>query len=229
MSVEYLIIGRSGAGVEIRLRLPVNPESNAYSSPFTYEDYEVEARGEVTAIGRRGLREFSLTSFFPRDYNETYCEYVAIPTPQQCVNWLEDLRNTRKPVQLVVSGAGKVNLPVTIRDLQFEPERAGNPGDVYYTITLKEYRDVVVTVVDTSKKKATTATPNTAKRPASSTAPAQVKSYTVVSGDSLWKIAARKSVYGDGSKWRKIYDANKKTIGGNPDKLVVGQKLVIPR
>lgn len=229
MSVEFWIIGRLGNGSEMRFRLPVNPESNTYSSPFTYEDYEVEARGEVTAIGRRGLKEFTLSSFFPRDYNEVYCEYGTIPTPQQCVNWLEDMRNARKPVRLIITGAGGVNLPVTIRDMQIEAERAGSPGDIYYTITLKEYRDVVVTVVDTSKKKATTIKPNDKKRPASSTAPGQVKTYTVVNGDSLWKISARKEVYGAGAQWRKIYDANKKTIGNNPDKLVVGQKLVIPR
>ena len=229
MTVEYWIIGRLASGAEIRLRLPVNPESNAYSSPFTYEDYEVEARGEVTAIGRRGLEEFTLSSFLPRDYNEVYCEYGAIPNPSNCINWLKDMRNTRKPVQLIVTGAGGVNLPVTIRDMQIEPERAGSPGDIYYTITLKEFRDVVVTVVDTSKKPAAPTNPNAQKRPSSPTAPAQVKTYTVVSGDSLWKIAARKDVYGAGAQWRKIYDANKSTIGGNPDKLVVGQKLVIPR
>lgn len=36
------------------------------------------------------------------------------------------------------------------------------------------------------------------------------QSYTVSSGDSLWKIAQKQ--YGDGSKWKKIYDANKDTI-----------------
>jgi uncharacterized protein YraI len=52
------------------------------------------------------------------------------------------------------------------------------------------------------------------------------KNYTVVKGDSLWKIS--KKIYSDGSKWRKIYDANKKTIGSNPDIIKAGMKLVIP-
>lgn len=51
--------------------------------------------------------------------------------------------------------------------------------------------------------------------------------YTVVSGDSLSKIA--KHHYGDASKWHQIYDANKATIGANPDHIEVGQVLNLPK
>ena len=50
--------------------------------------------------------------------------------------------------------------------------------------------------------------------------------YTVVSGDSLWAIAKR--AYGDGAKWNSIYEANKSTIGANPNKIYPGQVLSIP-
>jgi nucleoid-associated protein YgaU len=65
----------------------------------------------------------------------------------------------------------------------------------------------------------------------SSTAPspAPVKSaartYTVVKGDTLSKIA--KSTYGDANKWRKIYEANTDIIQ-NPDLIRPGQVLKIP-
>ncbi len=51
-------------------------------------------------------------------------------------------------------------------------------------------------------------------------------SYTVVSGDSLSKIA--KNHYGDAAKWHQIYEANKALIGNNPDLIEVGQVLTIP-
>jgi nucleoid-associated protein YgaU len=52
------------------------------------------------------------------------------------------------------------------------------------------------------------------------------ESYTVVSGDSLSKIA--KHHYGDAAKWHQIYDANKALIGDNPDHIEVGQVLTLP-
>lgn len=50
--------------------------------------------------------------------------------------------------------------------------------------------------------------------------------YTVKSGDSLWKIAKEK--YGSGAMYTKIYEANKGLIGGNPNLIYPGQQLVIP-
>ena len=51
------------------------------------------------------------------------------------------------------------------------------------------------------------------------------KTYTVVAGDTLSKIAKRK--YGDASKWHRIYEANKDTIK-NPDLIYPGQTFKIP-
>jgi len=49
--------------------------------------------------------------------------------------------------------------------------------------------------------------------------------YTVVSGDSLSKIAQRE--YGKASLWPRIFEANKDQIK-NPDLIHPGQKLRIP-
>ena len=51
------------------------------------------------------------------------------------------------------------------------------------------------------------------------------RTYTVVAGDTLSKIAKRE--YGDASKWHRIYDANKDTIK-NPDLIYPGQTFKIP-
>ena len=60
----------------------------------------------------------------------------------------------------------------------------------------------------------------------SSPAASAGESYTIVSGDTLSKIA--KNHYGDGAKWHQIYEANKATIGSNPDHIEVGQVLTLP-
>jgi nucleoid-associated protein YgaU len=51
------------------------------------------------------------------------------------------------------------------------------------------------------------------------------RTYVVVSGDSLSKIAKRE--YGDAQKWRKIYEANQNIIK-DPDLIYPGQELRIP-
>ena len=60
--------------------------------------------------------------------------------------------------------------------------------------------------------------PPAAEPPASST-------YTVQSGDTLWKIA--ETVYGDGSEHKKIFEANRELLE-SPDRIFPGQELTIP-
>ncbi|MDQ4122769.1 MAG: LysM peptidoglycan-binding domain-containing protein [Acidobacteriota bacterium] len=54
----------------------------------------------------------------------------------------------------------------------------------------------------------------------------QQQTYTVQSGDSLWKIA--KNHYGDGARYMEIFYANRDKIR-DPDMIQVGQELVIPQ
>lgn len=51
------------------------------------------------------------------------------------------------------------------------------------------------------------------------------KFYTIQKGDSLSKIA--KNEYGDGGKWRELYNANREIID-NPDLIHPGQRIRIP-
>ena len=51
------------------------------------------------------------------------------------------------------------------------------------------------------------------------------RSYTVESGDSLWKIA--EEMYGSGAKYKHIFEANRDILD-DPDKIFPGQVLKIP-
>ena len=51
--------------------------------------------------------------------------------------------------------------------------------------------------------------------------------YVVQPGDTLRSIAA--ALYGDPEQWSRIYDANRSTIGDDPDAISAGTPLRIPR
>ncbi|HEY7419460.1 MAG TPA: LysM peptidoglycan-binding domain-containing protein, partial [Ktedonobacteraceae bacterium] len=51
------------------------------------------------------------------------------------------------------------------------------------------------------------------------------KIYIVKKGDTLGKIAAKKSIYGDASKWKWIADANHLR---DRRSIYVGKRLIIP-
>ncbi|MEE4218569.1 MAG: LysM peptidoglycan-binding domain-containing protein [Xanthomonadales bacterium] len=77
--------------------------------------------------------------------------------------------------------------------------------------------------------KADTPAPEAEKKPAAEAQPStpavKARTYTVQSGDTLWKIAD--DIYGDGNAYTKIFEANQ-TVLKSPDHILPGQELVIP-
>ena len=59
-------------------------------------------------------------------------------------------------------------------------------------------------------------------------AAAQYDTYVVKKGESLSTIAAKSEIYGHGSRWRKIFDANRDQLK-SPDRVQAGMTLKIPR
>jgi nucleoid-associated protein YgaU len=72
----------------------------------------------------------------------------------------------------------------------------------------------------TPTKVAPTVSPTTATK---QTTPTSL-TYTVVKGDTLWKIARRFGF----SHWSPIYEANRSVIGSDPNLIKPGQRLRIP-
>ena len=206
---------------ETRIRLPVNPSSVEISSPYGYNDVSVSQLGEYTIQGFKEMDTFSFSSFFPAEFHPSYCEYRYIPEPRYIIDRLNEWRERTPQIRFILTTPNlSYNTHATIRDLQLNPSPAGSIGDIYYSMTLKEFREVKIREIDTEKKKE-----KTSERPEKEKEPAP-KTYTVQSGDSLWAISKR--MLGNGDDWRKLYNANKKTIGSNPNLIQPGMKLVIP-
>ncbi len=196
--------------------LPVNPSEPVISGGGTsFSDIQVIEGGERTMIGSSQLRQVSFSSFFPRDYDPSYCIQKDIPKPWEAVKKMNAWRASGKPVKLLITGTD-INMYATIRKFDYR-EKGGEPGDVYYDIEFKEF--VFIKIREISKQ---TKVQQQSNRPETS---ASATTYTVVKGDCLWNIAKR--FYGNGRQYIKIFNANNPPIK-NPNLIHPGQTFIIP-
>jgi len=203
-----------------KIHLPVNPEVIAVDGGRIVDTVNILKIGEVPFMTGDKMSTIELSSFFPTHW-DTFCQYQDIMTPREYWAILYKMKVDGKPCRLIVTDS-PINTLVLIEDFHYE-YRGGEMGDIYYTLGLHQWREIKI---KTTKDDVQAAVKGENKpRPRVDTKPVP-KTYSVKSGDSLWKIA--KAQLGSGSKWQSIYNLNKKTIGTNPDKLKVGMKLVMP-
>jgi LysM repeat protein len=198
-------------------RFPVLPPEYETTSESNNTQVVVNALGEINLLGKRKLKNISFSAMFPAQ-NYNFCQYTSFPTPQECVEIIEGMKQNGI-VKLIMTGT-PINMDCTIESFSFGENDATK--DINFTLEFKEYRKVTV---KTSQRKETltktivpAATTRAAKAVTSTT-------YTVVSGDNLSKIA--KKLTGSSSNWNAIYNQNKSVIGGDPNKIYPGQRLVI--
>lgn len=194
---------------------PVNPEEISIRRDKQYETVNILAMGEVDVPQQEKVREITFSSFFPLRHDERICQCGGgdrHPDPQEAMNRLTALMNSKTPVRLIISDT-VVNVLVTL-SVHNSTFKGGEPGDVYYEATFRTYREMKVKPAGQ---------PAAAARPDNKPVP---KVYTVKSGDTLWGIA--KLHLGNGAKWQLIYDLNKAVIGPDANLIKPGQKLVMP-
>ncbi|MGG1612208.1 LysM peptidoglycan-binding domain-containing protein [Paenibacillus sp. FSL K6-2441] len=198
---------------------PVNPEEITISRSKGVETVNIVSLGEYDFPAGERVKEIAFSSFFPAAYDPGYCNYQNLPDPQEAMNRLTTMMNSKSPVRMIITDTA-VNVLVTIA-AHNSTFRGGEPGDVYFDLTARTWREMKVHTQADAGGAASTAKstrPDT-KKPA--------KTYVVKSGDTLSKIA--KLELGDSSKWQQIYNANQKMIGKDPNRIKPGQKLVMPQ
>lgn len=208
--------------------IPVLPDKLEISSPGKNEKPVVLQKGEVLVLRKKALRSVSWNSFFPA-YNAPYVT-GKYNDPSRTMKALQRVRDRRKPIRLLITGTDlDVNMRVGIDFLNYE-ERGGEVGDIYYSIKLTEWKDYSASRIVLPKQPNQPATQQQPKRTGS---PPEKKTHSVVKNDCLWAIAQK--AYGDGSRWKEIYAANKGTIDaqnkgtGNPSTTIYpGQVFHIP-
>ena len=207
------------------ISIPVLPSEYKVQSSQNNQSENIVGIGEVLLKGKRNLITVSFSSFFPLRRNSSYCRKGRILKPLQYVNAIERMKQLGT-VKLVITGS-PIRMDCTIES--FEWGESDGTGDIFYTISFKEYRNISASKStvsqDGSGSGENTSQVAGANRESARTEPkVKMQEYIVKKGDTLTSIAKRLT---GSSNWRPIYNANRTVIGGNPNRIYPGQRLVI--
>ena len=197
----YVIDQQTG----IELQLPVNPEKIKVRWGRKTETVNILNLGEVDFTTGDKLTEVSFESFFPAQYVPTYCVMATPPTPDSAnavmnawkSRFQEPKKGLKDPIQLIITGAQDINMLCLLSSYESD-EHGGEPGDIYYKATFREWREINVRKESEEKQD-----PRVNMKPR----PTLVKMPMGVGGifgrdEALWKIA--KGNLGSGAKWKTL-------------------------
>lgn len=198
-----------------RLRLPVPPSEFELNTGFNNTTVNINDAGEINLIGNKKLDSINLSSFFPNQVY-SFCDYYDFPKPYECVNLIKKWQFSKKPIRLIITETD-INHTVTIED--FSHKEKDGTRDVYFSLTLKEFRYLKVQSQEKQENTQKT-TEGLKERPDNRVTP---KEHTVKQGETLAFIS--KKYYNTTSKWTDI-----KKINAIKDekKLRIGQVLKLP-
>lgn len=123
-----------------RLQLPVNPDEIEIKYPSNNKDYDVLGIGQVVVQRKPALKEVSWECFFPARRTEPYVNAGA-RQPEIYVSCLEKAMEDQQPGRLIITRSGlyDTNMRCIVDDFK-TIDKGGEPEDIYYEITLREYR-----------------------------------------------------------------------------------------
>lgn len=212
------------------IEFPVLPEKIEVSTSGNNKTYDISQLGEVNVIKAGKLAEIAFESFFPASWfpgcNVTQTELFPV---SHYIDRIEKWRKEKQPMRLVLVGSTmNINLPVSVERFICS-ESGGTVGDIAYQIALKEYRFYAAKKVQVAAQfgAASVAMPKllSAAPAARPDTRVQPKTYTLVAGDNLWKVAQK--FLGDGSKYKQI-----QTLNGIKDaelkRLPIGKVIKLP-
>ena len=118
------------------LQLPITPESLEIDFPHNNETFSTIDNGDITLVGRAGLKTISISSWFPmKPYSFTKSDALA----PECKEFFVKYKRERKPLRIVIynnEGYTYHNETYVIDEFTFGFDRV---GDMTYTLSLKQY------------------------------------------------------------------------------------------
>lgn len=214
-------------GSKEKITIPVLPSEFTVKYSSKLQTMDIIELGEVVTSSTESAATISFSSFFPAT---SFPGVKVKSNPRSLVNKIRKWKSSNKPVRLVVAGCG-INMYCMI-DAFTVTEKGGDVGTIYYTLSLKEYREIKIRKLKTKITiNAQTVAVGTKTNRVDNTVGSAT--YVVNENDTLYGIAY--SQLGDGQRYKELYEYNKATIDaanknekGSKYTIHAGQVLAIP-
>lgn len=213
------------------VKYPIPPDKLSVKIKGQNKTLTLVNEGEMSFLKAPGLTEIKLNLLLPMLGAYSFSEYPqGFQTPDWYTDKLKAIITERRSVIFLLTRTSPTGEPLFDTDMRvsledYELKEDANAGfDVTVAVSLKQFPDFTTKLV-LAPPTATGEPTLTVEKTRNADSAPTVKRYTVVKGDTLWGIAKRQ--YGDGGKYKAIYEANT-AILKDPNKIYVGQELTIP-
>lgn len=136
------------------INLPVNPEKIKYSNEIRTDEYYSFTKGHIVRNIGLKLQTVSFEGVFIKDFTEPLNNVGLVLPPQFYTSYIENLMKTQKSFQfmgnsvdLILGFIQKDNFQAVIKQFDYE-ERGGEPGDIYYSLVIQEYKPLQMSFRD---------------------------------------------------------------------------------
>ncbi|MBU5676751.1 LysM peptidoglycan-binding domain-containing protein [Alkaliphilus sp. MSJ-5] len=207
------------------VKLPVAPSKIARKINTKSKTVDLMNLGEVNILKEPGLTEISFEVLLPSVEYPFAVYENGFKEPLYYLDLFKKLITGKKPFIFELNSLTPAgySLFMTRMEVTLESysiiEDSSNGMDIVVSLELKEYKRYTTQTLKMLESSSDSETPKfviVEERPAKE----PVKSYTVISGDTLWTIC--KKQLGDGSKYKEIATLNNIK---NPDLIFPGQVL----
>jgi hypothetical protein len=133
----------------MNITLSVNNNKDIYVLPVVPNGIEIESsqknetfeglNGDITLIGNTGLKEFSVSSFFPVDKKYNFVAQGSEKNGWKYVEFIENLKKNKTPVRVVMTNKQKYSVFNGLCSIEKFKYKTDNVGDIQYTLDLKEF------------------------------------------------------------------------------------------
>ena len=203
-----------------KLIFPLLPEKISRGANGKFITFSTISLGDIKIPRGKECETYSWNSKFPGKGRIAHLPFMRKWTePAALVRELSRIRDEGVRCNLTITGTS-INRNVYISE--FTGEYTGGFGDYDYNISLTDAQDIRIYTVQELQ----------IQRPPSKREDSRInqsnatQTYTVKTGDSLWRIAQQ--LLGNGARYTEIFNLNRDKIS-DPSLIYTGQTLTLPQ